>query len=166
MAPASSQRRAKRRVRVLIDTDVFVIDLRYPRDARYATNQAFLRSILTGKVLGRTTLYNVLEVCGILSFNLSAKRLDELFAGFAERFNVQVLFPPGQDAVVCFDLARLLQTMKHKLAFGDALIADLVHTHRRRIDVFVTWNARHFSGKLPVPALTPQEALAQLGGEG
>lgn len=147
----------QRRPRALVDTDVFVIALRYPRDVRYDGTQAFLDRVKQGKVLGRTTIYNLLEVCGILSFNLSPVRLEELFVGFAERFGVQVLFPPGEGAEVCFEPSRILQTMKGKFSFGDALVAELASVHRRRLDLFVTWNAAHFEGKLPIPVSTPEQ---------
>lgn len=108
-------------------------------------------------MLGRTTIYNLLEVCGILSFNLSPAHLEELFIGFADRFGVQVLFPPGEGTEVCFEPGRILQGMKGKLSFGDALVAELVSVYRRRLDVFVTWNAVHFEGRLPIPVSTPEQ---------
>jgi hypothetical protein len=32
------------------------------------------------------------------------------------------------------------------------------------MDAFLSWNAKHFAGKLPVPALTPREWLRRAGG--
>lgn len=55
---------------IVVDTNVFVIDLRYPRDRHFSVNRRFLHGLAqTGK--GGTTILNVLEVCGILSFNLN-----------------------------------------------------------------------------------------------
>jgi len=149
----------KHRLRALIDTDVFVIDLRYPHDDRYEINRAFLEQVEQGQILGRTTIYNLLEVCGILSFNLSEQRLEELFIGFTEHFGVQVLFPPGEGTEVCFDPVSVLRLMKKKFAFGDALIAELAWLYRRRLDLLVTWNAVHFEGKLPLRVATPEQFL-------
>ena len=56
---------------VLIDTNIFVIDLRYKRDNYYKTNRAFLAHIAK-KRIGFTSTINLLELCGILSFNLNA----------------------------------------------------------------------------------------------
>ncbi|MCL6642781.1 MAG: hypothetical protein K6T71_05610 [Candidatus Bipolaricaulota bacterium] len=81
------------RATVLIDSDVFLIELRYPRDRRYAKNKAFLERVRSGELVGWTTVYNLLEICGILSFNLSPQSLQALFIGFAQQFNVTVLFP-------------------------------------------------------------------------
>ena len=48
---------------VLIDTNVFVIDLRYHRDPNFNENRRFLEGIeLSDR--GFTTLVNVFELCG------------------------------------------------------------------------------------------------------
>ncbi|MDL1956278.1 MAG: hypothetical protein LWW95_04390 [Candidatus Desulfofervidus auxilii] len=51
---------------IFIDSDVFLIDLRYRRDPKFNDNQIFLQNI---KNLGNgvTTIFNLLEICGILS---------------------------------------------------------------------------------------------------
>jgi predicted nucleic acid-binding protein len=141
---------------VLIDTDIFVIDLRYPRDSRYPENRAFLERVKRGALVGRTTVYNLMEVCGILSFNLSWQRLQDLFVGFAARYNVTILFPKEGEEV-CFDPVGILGVMERKLSFGDALIAELAGRYRRRLDLFVTWNAPHFADKLPLRVVTPSQ---------
>jgi len=78
---------------VLIDTNIFVIDLRYKRDAHYKTNQTFLDYIAKKKT-GFTTIINLLELCGILSFNLSEKQLNELWVYFQDRYRVTVKWTP------------------------------------------------------------------------
>ena len=55
---------------ILIDTNIFVIDLRYKRDTNYQVNQEFL-STAAQSGNGFTTIVNLLELCGILSFNLN-----------------------------------------------------------------------------------------------
>jgi predicted nucleic-acid-binding protein len=55
---------------ILIDTNVFVIDLRYKRDTNFRLNQSFL-SFVAQNGSGFTTIVNLLELCGILSFNLN-----------------------------------------------------------------------------------------------
>ena len=57
---------------VLIDTNVFVIDLRYKQDIHYRANRKFLEAI--GKAgAGFTTIVNLLELCGVLSLNLNGR---------------------------------------------------------------------------------------------
>jgi hypothetical protein len=55
---------------ILIDTNIFVIDLRYKRDTSFKPNQSFL-SVVAQNGSGFTTIVNLLELCGILSFNLN-----------------------------------------------------------------------------------------------
>jgi predicted nucleic acid-binding protein len=144
--------------KVLIDTDVFILDLRYPRDSRYTQNKAFLERVEQGELVGWTTVYNLMEVCGILSFNLSSQSLQELFIGFASRFNVTVLFPDdGRQGEVCFAPAEILDMMKRKLSFGDALVAQVAQRHRKHFGFFVTWNAAHFQDKLSLRVATPAQ---------
>ena len=79
---------------VLIDTNIFVIDLRYKRDTNYEINRAFLEHI-GEKRNGFTTIVNLLELCGILSFNLNEKQLFELWFYFQDRYGVAVLPVPS-----------------------------------------------------------------------
>jgi hypothetical protein len=74
----------------VIDTTIFIIDLRYKRDKHFAANRAFLEWVAQTRS-GVTTLFNLLEVCGILSFNLNEKQLQELFSYFSQRYAVEVL---------------------------------------------------------------------------
>ena len=45
--------------------------------------------------------------------------------GFATRYNVAILFPSDEEEKVCFDLVKIIETMKQKFSLGDALIAEL-----------------------------------------
>ena len=65
----------------LIDTNVFVIDLRYPRDRNFGVNRRFLDAIKRERS-GITTTINLLELCGILSFNLNQRQLSTLWEQF------------------------------------------------------------------------------------
>ena len=74
---------------VLVDTNIFVIDLRYKKDVHYKKNLAFLTAIAENGT-GFTTIVNLLELCGILSFNLNEKQLYELWFYFQDRYKVTV----------------------------------------------------------------------------
>ena len=65
----------------LIDTNVFVIDRRYRRDRNYAANRRFLDAVKRERS-GFTTMINLLELCGILSFNLNDHQLQTVWEGF------------------------------------------------------------------------------------
>jgi hypothetical protein len=96
-----------------------------------------------------------MEICGILSYNLSPQSLEGLFMGLARRYNVTILFPSDEHERVCFDPVEILETMKQKLSFGDALIAELARRHRKCLDLFATWNVVNFADKLPIQVVTP-----------
>src|SRR5436309_647079 len=52
-------------VRVLIlDSDIFLIDRRYTRAARYGANRGFLEELFSRGIARATTVFNLLEVCG------------------------------------------------------------------------------------------------------
>lgn len=78
----------------LLDSDLFVLDLRFRDDQRYLANKAFLE---TRGAPRATTIYNLLEVCGILSFNLTHAALLALYAEFSRRYALSVLFPAVAD---------------------------------------------------------------------
>jgi len=153
----------RRKQRILIDTDIFVIDLRYRRDARWTQNRSFLELVEKGKFIAYTSIHNLMEIAGILSFNLSPEKTKELFINFPRRYNVHVLFPEGQGESVCYIPHRIVDLIRKKMSFGDALVADIVLQHRDRLDFFVTWNQKHFLSRLPIPAVSPADLLASAG---
>lgn len=146
---------------VFLDSDIFVLDLRYPRDQRFHTNRRLLNALRAGQLSALTSIYNILEVCGILSFNLAAEELVDLYTGLADRYSVRVIFPPGSEGFICFSLDQIFSQIQKKMSFGDALVGDIVESEERSsIGAFLSWNAKHFAGKLAVEALTPKRFLA------
>jgi len=144
---------------IFVDSNLFVIDLRYPDDLHYRINRRALDR-LGRQGLGMTSVLNVLEVCGILSFNLSAASLTELYVHFARRFRLTIVPGGGYETRLPDPTARdLLTKMQGRMALKDAEIAIAVDQHAHSLDAFLSWNARHFASKLSVPALTPQQWL-------
>ncbi len=139
---------------ICIDSDVFLIDIRYPTDRRGRETRAFLQKAgRSGSAA--TTVFNLLEIAGVLSFNLSEQQLVDFYTHFPRRYNLEIL--PYHDAAQRLPALRLrevLQTMQRKMAFGDALIATLVN-RLRALAAFITWNDTHFQGRLSVPVFTP-----------
>jgi hypothetical protein len=140
---------------VFIDTDVFVIDLRYTRDDKHKKNKSFLDLVRSGSLKGYTSIYNLLEVVGILSFNLSRTDLENFFKGFPSIFNVIVLFLGDSTKRVSFDVPAIFNIMSGKMAFLDALSASVAEEHSAKLDAFVTWNAKHFREKVSLKVITP-----------
>ncbi len=77
---------------IFVDSNLFVIDLRYTSDANYRINRRALDRVAR-EASGITSVINVLEVCGILSFNLSSHALHALYVHFAQRYRVAIV--PG-----------------------------------------------------------------------
>lgn len=143
----------------IIDTSVFIIDLRYKRDRNFGVNRAFLDRIAQ-EGNGATSILNLLEVCGILSFNLNEKQLRELFFYLPEHYRVEV-FPDASLAnrIPSFKVGDLFDIIARKASFGDALIISSIQAHIPRAGRFVSWNSQHFTGHLSIPSLNPREYL-------
>src|SRR3990167_7038872 len=108
--------------RIFIDTDVFVRKLRYPRDQDSEANSRFLERVKDGKIKAATSIFNVLEVCGILSFNLGPDSLIGLYTGFGEHFGVKIFFPADRDGNLQYDYAGIFKNIQTKQSLGDAQV--------------------------------------------
>lgn len=138
---------------------MFVIDLRYREDPNYRINRRALDRLAQGGQ-GVTSVLNLLEVCGILSFNLSASSLHGLYLHFARRYRITVVPAAAYETRLPSPSAgAVLAKMEQHMALKDAEIALVIEQHAATLDAVVTWNAKHFAGKLPVPAVTPGEWL-------
>ena len=132
---------------ILIDTNIFVIDLRYKRDVHYNKNRTFLSTVAKSGI-GYTTLVNLLEICGILSFNLNQKQLMDLWIYFEERYKVSVLPSPDlQSEFPSIKIRRLFDTISKKISFGDALMLGLAEKLLPFVKTMVTWDNEHFKDK-------------------
>ena len=142
----------------LLDSDIFVLDLRFPNDPRYSTNKLFLEA---REVQRATTIYNLLEVCGILSFNLSQEALLTLYSDFSRHYALSILFPPLQDFKSLSALiSGTFEKIAQKMTYGDAQILWTTEQHPR-IDRLISWNAKDFIGRTPLRVITPQEWAEQ-----
>ncbi len=144
---------------IFVDSNVFVIDLRYPKDENYRVNRRALDR-LARQGTGMTSVLNLLEICGILSFNLSPSGLHGLFVHFARRYRVTVVPAADYETRIPGPTAReLLVRMEKRMSLEDAEIALTVEQQAAGTSAFLSWNAKHFTGRLPVPAWTPREWL-------
>jgi len=146
---------------ILVDTNVFVIDLRYKRDVAYKSNRAFL-DYISKRQTGFTTIVNLLELCGILSFNLNEKQLTELWFYFQERYHVTVL--PAPDLKTDFPniaIKEILDLLMSRVSLGDALVVAVAQKHLPFISTMVTWDKIHFENVFPGTVLTPDEFLQE-----
>lgn len=152
----------KKKNPVFIDTNVFVIDLRYKDDANFRINRNFLDFVSEhGK--GSTSILNLLELCGILSFNLNQRQITELFHYFTLRYSIRIIPSNNIDALLPGIFVKdVMETIYKKASFGDALIANLVNNYSKVNSVFVSWDAVHFKHLLSIKTMTPKEFLLSM----
>ena len=144
---------------ILIDTNIFVIDLRYKRDTNYQVNQKFL-STAAQSGNGFTTIVNLLELCGILSFNLNQNQLLDLWTYFQDRYKITVLPEPDiQSAFPGIEISRLFDIMCKKTSLGDALMMAVAEKHLPFVKTIVTWDSEHFKDRYSGKVLTPDEYM-------
>ena len=82
---------------IFVDSDIFVIDLRYQRDEKYKDNKQFLNKVIRENQI-TTSVFNILEVCGILSFNLNEQQLLDLYYHFPRKYNLHGMTHLDQSA--------------------------------------------------------------------
>ena len=147
---------------VLVDTNIFVIDLRYRRDRHFKKNQSFLYSVAQiGN--GFTTIVNLLELCGILSFNLNRDQLLDLWTYFHDKYKITVLPEPDPQGVFPgIEINRLFDILCKKFSFGDALMMAVAKKCLPFVSTMVSWDNEYFKDKFSGKVLTPKEYLSAL----
>ena len=81
---------------------------------------------------------------------------------FERRYRITVLPASGYETRLPSPTAHeVLTRMEKRMALKDAEIALVVEKHSAGLNGFLSWNAKHFAGKLAVPALTPREWLGR-----
>jgi len=109
---------------LLIDSDVFIIDRRYRKDAKYRTNKNFLDFVHEEEKY--TTVFNLLEITGILSYNLSTSDIERFYYAFPDYYKINIISPVtntlSADSFMSELTNDIYEIIKKKLNFGDALI--------------------------------------------
>lgn len=148
---------------VIIDSDVLLLAFAFQSDKRHAVNEAFLDAVQTAQPA--TTIYNVMEVLGQLSFNLSPEKLEKWESWLVNAYQLTVIWSVAPDEKVVASTFRdeiyerpFAKMREHRMAFMDALILGLAE-RTPDAECFVTWNAKHFKGKSSLPVMTPEEYL-------
>jgi hypothetical protein len=147
---------------ILLDADILLLDIRYPRDVRFPINEQLLKTLQERDWERGITLYALLEVIGVLSFNLPSEQILKLYSLLPGRYGLHVTpaVNLSQDAPT-FSLTAILAQLEQKMALGDAFQALYIQRYAPQAICLLSWNARHFQQKLSVPALTPEEWLTQ-----
>ncbi len=142
---------------IVIDTDVLAVYYIYKWDKRYPIAKRVLEEDLGFSKA--TTIVNVLELSGIMALAQNNAKARKLFRELHSRLRILYWRSwPSQSLWV----ATLLKLLQRKLSLGDALVAWIVDEYAGEIDYLVTWNTKHFKGKVPVEVIEPKTLLEEL----
>ena len=147
---------------ILLDTNVFVIDRFFPRDARLEQNRRLV-TIFPRLSVG-FSIFSLLELCEISSFNLSTQELRRWMYTFEETYSVEILHPQtAKEDSAEFWLASfitsLFERIEKRVTLGDAFVLQTAEEFQ--VETPIAWNPREFTDRTTLPVLTPVEFLAQ-----
>ena len=147
---------------ILLDADVLLIDLRYPNDVRFGTNRRVLDRLRTEGFAVGITAQALLEIVGVLSFNVAASRIVPWADLICVQYGLGVVPDPQShpDFAGC-TFREIVSRMSSRMALGDAVQAIQIERHTPTADCLLSWNAKHFADKLAVPVQTPADWLGQ-----
>ncbi len=148
---------------ILLDAAVILIDRKYITDVRHATNRAALNRMRADGHSLAMTAHAVLEVVGVMSHGTPTADIPLIPTALRTVYGMAIV---PADPTIDADYARctfddLLVQMSTKMALGDAVQAVQIRLFAPTVDALVTWNAKHFRGKVAIPTLTPEEWLQQ-----
>ena len=146
---------------VFLDSNLFVIDRFFPRDTHHQANKIFLQTLPT--LEAGLSIFTLLELCGIASFNLSAKELRTWLYNFSGHYQVRVVDPWGvgsEASQVWFSLflKQLSGQITQKMTFGDAVL--LREAEQYAAAAIITWNTKDFFQRTAIPVFTPESYLS------
>jgi hypothetical protein len=144
---------------VLLDTNVFIIDRFFPKDANYPVNKDFIERLPT--IEAGFSIFSLFELCGISSFNLSAQELNRWMYQFDQVYDIRILEPSHLHISSAIDWfkqfgVQLFDLFSRKMTWGDAVLLNCAEQYR--VESIITWNKRHFINRTAIPILTPGEA--------
>lgn len=145
---------------IVVDADVLIIDLTYPNDPNFAANKRFLDHAVVNGIERGITTQGLLEVVGKRSFQTPAALIPRLPTSIRSHYGLKLVPDPAavpEYSGCTFD--EVVTQIAQQMSLGDAVMAVQIAKHAPT--ALVTWNAKHFRGKLIVPVLTPDEWLQQ-----
>jgi hypothetical protein len=149
---------------LLLDADVVVIDKKYLTDVRHKANRAAIDRL---KADGHTLVMvaqAVLEAVGVLSLGTAKASIPLIPDAINKAYGTTFIPDPASSSLSDYAQCTfddLIQQMTQKMALGDAVQAVQIRMFAPHADALLTWNAKHFQGKIVVPVLTPEEWLQQ-----
>lgn len=146
----------------LLDTDILI----RARVYTWGTHHEISRlSVERAQDLGGgTTIFNVLEFCGVASHHLPEAALRYYADEFSEAFGLHVLYP-GFDAQLAAEwfagtfFPNIIEREARKMRVGDA--AFLWVAEQSPDSRIISWNLADFQGHTNLALLTPEEYLGE-----
>lgn len=147
---------------MILDADVLRLDKAFPGDRRQPVNRQFLAVVKATDPPRGVTAQILLEVVGAWSFNTPVADIPQLPAEVVKEYGLKVVPDPAAvpEYAAC-TVAEVVAQMGTQMALGDAVTAVQIAKYAPPGSIFVTWNARHFRGKVSVSVMTPEEWLQQ-----
>lgn len=147
---------------VLLDSNIFILDRLFPRDALYPQNRRFVEQLAS--IDAAISAFTLLEVCGAASFRLPTHELESWLLRFTTIYPVHVLDAfglTGKDAEAWWNafVDEVAGNVARKMTFGDALL--LREAEKYTVEAIITWNSKDFSRRTRLSVLTPTAFLRQ-----
>ncbi len=148
---------------VLLDSNLFIIDRFFHKDVLYSQNRAFIERL--GELEAAISVFTLLEICGVASFNLSSRELEHWLYEFSDVYPIFVLDPFDLETQAAVDwigvfLVEVSEKISRKTTFGDAII--LREAEKYRVEALITWNTKDFLRRTNIPVLTPESYLRRI----
>jgi hypothetical protein len=148
---------------VFLDSNLFIVDRFFRRDALYSATHAFLARL--PEISAAVPLLTLFELCGAASFRLSPEETDRWLHRFVTVYPVRVLNPFGVgDGSATTWLGSfaddVFRYIARRMTVGDAVLAR--EADRYAAEAIVTWNSKHFAGRTAVPVMTPDQFVSRV----
>lgn len=141
---------------LFIDTDVLAIHHLFIHDKRREKNEVFLTKIRGRKA--STTIHNLLELCGLFAVANQQFKVPTVYMDYLESKDFGVFFP-GTPSDWPQHVEHILEIISRGHSYGDALVVSTAE--EGGVEVFVTWNIKHFKDSIDAHVLTPIEYLQE-----
>ena len=144
---------------ITLDTDVLALYHFFTTDPRHTLTASFMEE--TRDAERGTTLYNLLELAGILSCAGKPDVARKMIETYATASDMTLLYPilstNSPELFFADYTAELMDYMERGLHYGDAKILWVAESNEA--SMLITWNTRHYSEKTPLTVMSPEEFL-------
>lgn len=114
-----------------------------------------LIAVVDSDQLKATTVVNALELASLMSIAQSGVKARELFNLLHRRRDLQVLYWRSWPDQPVFVARALEYVAARRSPLVDALIGWILEENG--VELLVTWNTRHYSGRYPFEVATPEQ---------